>query len=130
MRSVRTAALAVIGLLAVGWVAIAVSNKARLLVAKNYFRHERPDWTPRLAKLGILRPVRMQIERGVSLNLDPEDLVSVSILRSHEWQPEIWESLKTRLGPGAVLLDVGAHIGIFSLKGAVAVGAQGRVVFI
>ena len=124
----RTAALAVIGLLVTGWVAIAASNKARLFVAKHYFPHEREDWTPRLASLGILRPVRMQVEQGVSLNLDPRDLVSVSILRSHVWQPEIWDSLKTRLGPGSVLLDVGAHIGVFSLKGASVVGPQGRVV--
>src|SRR4051812_44560205 len=117
MRFIRTAALAVIGLLALSWIAIAASNKARLFVAKHYFRHEPQDWTPRLAQLGIVRPVRMQLEPGVSLNLDPRDLVSVSILRSHEWQAEVWDSLKSRLGPGAVLLDVGAHIGIFSLKG-------------
>lgn len=127
MRFLRTAVLAVIGLLALSWVAIAVSNKARLLVAKNYFKHERQDWTPVLAKWGIVRPVRMQVDQGVSLNLDPQDLVSVSILRSHEWQPGVWTALQSRLMPGAVLLDVGAHIGYFSLKGAAMVGPKGRV---
>ena len=130
MRFLRTTAIAVIGLLALCWIAIAVSNKARLLVAKNYFRHERPDWTPRLAQLGIVRPVRMQVEQGVSLNLDPRDLVSVSILRSHEWQAGVWTALNSRLAPGAVLLDVGAHIGYFSLKGAAKVGPTGRIVSI
>ncbi len=128
MRFLRTAVLAVIGLLALSWVAIAVSNKARLLVAKNYFKHERQDWTPTLAKWGIVRPVRMQLEPGVSLNLDPQDLVSVSILRSHEWQAGVWTALNSRLMPGAVLLDVGAHIGYFSMKGAAKVGPKGRVV--
>jgi FkbM family methyltransferase len=118
----------VIGFLAIGWIAIAVSNKARLFVAKNYFKHEQPEWTARLATIGVLRPVRMQVEPGVSMNLDPRDLVSASILRSHSWQPEVWDSLNSRLAPGAVLIDVGAHIGIFSLKGAARVGPTGRVI--
>ena len=128
MKLIRTAALAVLGLLALSWVAIAVSNKARLLVAKNYLKNERPEWTPRLIKWGILRPVRVQVEQGVSLNLDPGDLVSYSILKNREWQPGVWTALDSRLGPGAVLLDVGAHIGYFSLKGAAKVGPKGRVV--
>ena len=128
MRFIRIAVLALIALFPTAWVAIAVSNKARLLVAKNYFKHERQEWTPGLAKAGILRPVRMQVEPGVSMNLDPQDLVSVTILRTRSWQPGVWDAINTGLSPGAVLLDVGAHIGIFSLKGAVAVGPKGRVI--
>ena len=89
---------------------------------------EVPDWTPRLAKLGILRPVRWNVEPGVSLNLDSRDLVSLNILRSRMWQPEVWDSLNGALPEGGVLLDVGAHIGYFSLKGAVKAGTKGRVV--
>lgn len=122
------AAIAVIGLLAASWIAIAASNKVRLLVAKNYFKHERPEWTPRLVKFGILRPVRMQVANGVNMKLDPGDLVSLTILRTRAWQPEIWDSLNTRLGPGAVLIDVGAHIGIFTLQGAARVGPTGKVI--
>ena len=109
-------------------VAVAVSNKARLPVAKNYFKHERPMLTPPLEKWGIIRPVRMLVEQGVSLNLAPQDLVVATILRTREWQPGVWRALTTRLGPGAVLLDVGAHIGYFSLKGAAKVGPAGRIV--
>lgn len=128
MRFIKMAAIAVIGLLAASWIAIAVSNKARLLVAKNYFKHEQPAWTPRLAKVGILRPVRMQVAPNVSMNLDPADLVSLTILRTRAWQPEVWDSLKSRLGPGAVLIDVGAHIGTFTLLGAARVGPSGKVI--
>ncbi len=128
MRFLRTAVLAVICLFALAWGAIAASNKARLLVAKNYFKHERIEWTPTLAQWGIVRPVRMQVEQGVSLNLDPRDLVSVSILRSREWQSGVWTALNSRLAPGAVMFDVGAHIGYFSLKGAARVGRMGRVI--
>ena len=69
----------------------------------------------------------MQVDEGVSLNLDPRDLVSVSILRSHEWQSGVWTALSSRLAPGAVLIDVGAHIGYFTMKGAAKVGPTGRV---
>lgn len=120
--------MALVFLLLLAWTAIAVSNKARLLVAKNYFKHERTEWTPALAKWGIVRTVRMQVEQGVSLNLDPRDLVSVSILRSRQWQTGVWDALNSRLSTGAVLLDVGAHIGYFSLKGAAKVGPTGRIV--
>ena len=129
MRFLRTAVwTAVLGSLPLLWIAVAVSNKARLLVTKNYFKHERPMLTPALEKWGIIRPVRMQVEQGVSLNLDPRDLVSATILRTREWQPGVWRALDTRLVPGAVLIDVGAHIGYFSLKGAAKVGPGGRVV--
>lgn len=83
---------------------------------------------PAMRRAGILRPVRLQVEPGVSFFLDPRDLVPVTILRTGEWQPEVWESLSPSLSPGAVFLDVGAHIGYFSMKAAVRVGAAGRVV--
>ena len=128
MKALRTLFLFVLGVLVLAWGAIAVSNKARLFVAKNYFKHEVPDWTPKLARYGILRPVRWRVEPSVSLNLDSRDLVSLNILRSRMWQPEVWDSLNGALPEGGVLLDVGAHIGYFSLKGAAKTGPKGRVV--
>lgn len=55
-------------------------------------------------------------------------LIAVTILRSAVWQPEVWDSLRPALSDGAVFLDVGAHIGYFSLKSAAVVGRNGRVV--
>jgi FkbM family methyltransferase len=83
---------------------------------------------PALLKAGILRPVRLQIEPGVSFLLDPRDFVPLTILRTGEWQPEVWESLSPSLSEGRVFMDVGAHIGYFTLKAAVRVGKTGRVV--
>jgi len=82
---------------------------------------------PALLKAGILRPVRLQIEPGVSFLLDPRDFVPLTILRTGEWQPEVWDSLSPSLSEGRVFLDVGAHIGYFSLKAAARVGKTGRV---
>src|SRR5437773_12364326 len=47
---------------------------------------------PAMFRLGVLRPARVEIERGLTLYLDPRDLVPVNILRTGEWQPEIWNA--------------------------------------
>jgi FkbM family methyltransferase len=85
---------------------------------------------PLLLRAGILHPVWVEIEPGVTLKLDPRDLVSRSILASlhTRWEPQIWEALSARLSPGAVFLDIGAHIGYYTLKASPRVGSQGRVI--
>jgi len=83
---------------------------------------------PALIRLGVLRPARVEIERGLTLYLDPRDLVPVNILRTGEWQPEIWNSISTALPKDGVFFDVGAHIGYYSVKAARRVGNGGRVV--
>ncbi|MBZ5593592.1 MAG: FkbM family methyltransferase [Acidobacteriia bacterium] len=91
-------------------------------------KHGIEGLAPYLCGLSVLRPVRLQVEPGVSFLLDPRDLIGVSILRSGVWQPEIWDSISPVLSQGNVFLDVGAHIGYFSMKAAARVGKTGRVV--
>ncbi len=79
-------------------------------------------------KAGTLKPVRVEVERGVNLLLDPGDLVAREILITGSWQPDVWRSIKNGLSPGAVFLDVGAHIGYDSLKASVRVGNEGKVI--
>src|SRR5437868_2900333 len=91
-------------------------------------KHAVQDLTPLLTKIGMLRPARVTVEPAVNFLLDPRDLVPLTILRTGEWQPEVWESLSPKLREGSVFLDVGAHIGYFSLKAAPKVGKTGRVI--
>lgn len=116
---------------------------ARPAAVVSYFRFE-TAWTehwpaktgkwalqrlvPVLSRSGMLPPVRVQVEPRASFLLDPRDLVSVTILRTGSWQPEIWQSLSSSLRADSVFLDVGAHIGYFSIKAAPQVGPNGRVV--
>ena len=80
-----------------------------------------------LQKTG-LKPARVEVEHGVNLLLDPDDFVSREILIGGVWQPEVWQSISDGLSPGAVFLDVGAHIGYDTLKASVKVGENGKVI--
>jgi FkbM family methyltransferase len=142
-KSIRIAKITLVSLLAIAGLIFAFSRVNRPATVRTYFRLEtawiehyprtQGKWTiqrlvPILFRIGVLGPARIEIEPGVSVLLDPRDLVPATILRTGEWQPEIWESISPALSEGSVFLDVGAHIGYFSLKAAIKVGKTGRVV--
>jgi len=85
---------------------------------------------PALVRVGLLRPVRVEVEPGITLTLNPEDAISRTILvnRAGQWEPEIWGAISSGLSQGAVFFDVGAHIGYDTLKASILVGDTGRVV--
>ena len=130
-------------LFAVGLLVFVVLRVNRPATVRGYYRLERAwsaHWPlkagsdfierlePAMLRTGLLGPARIEVEPGISFLLDPRDMVPVNILRSGEWQPEIWRSLSPALSEGSVFLDVGAHIGYFSIKAARKVGAAGRVI--
>jgi FkbM family methyltransferase len=75
-------------------------------------------------------PVRMEVESGVSMLLDPEDDVSSVILNTGQWEAESWAITKLHLPVGGTFVDAGAHIGYYSLKAARVVGPKGHVIAI
>ena len=83
-----------------------------------------------LVNTGIIGPVRVEVEPGVNLLLDPTDFIARSLLLSDRtrWEPDVWNAIGSGLQPGAVFIDVGANIGYDSLKAARLVGGAGRVV--
>lgn len=140
---VRKIILAIVfTLLAIPILAVAFSHANRPAFVRSYFWLEQ-QWVehwpvthqkwevqklaPVLCRMGLLSPVRVQVEPGVSFLLDPRDLLSVSILRGGSWQPELWDSMSPSLSEGGVFFDVGAHIGYFSLKASLKVGRTGHV---
>lgn len=57
------------------------------------------------------------------------DTVILPWLQEHgEWEPAVAKALSELAAPGAVVLDVGAHVGIFTLALSRLVGPEGRVV--
>jgi FkbM family methyltransferase len=75
-------------------------------------------------------PVWMQVEPGIRMQLDPYDLVSRVILETGTWEPESVQAAADHLSPGATFVDVGAHIGYYSLKAAGMVGPKGHILAI
>ena len=73
-------------------------------------------------------PAWVQVEPGITMLLDPEDYVSREILRTGAWEKESWDAIRQHLPAGAVFVDVGAHIGYYSLKAASVVGMGGHVI--
>jgi FkbM family methyltransferase len=131
--------------LAVALLAVGRTDRGQVWLVRSFLRVERV-WNivvppksgkgligklePFMSRIGLLRPVWLQVEPGINMLLDPSDLVSKSILTSlhSRWDRAVWEAISPRLSDGQVMLDVGAHIGYFTLKGSVRVGKSGRVV--
>ena len=134
--------IALVLILALGLALVATAHVNRTATVKAYFQAERAwirYWpmdtgrysverlVPVLCKAGVLAPVRLEVEPHLSFLLNPLDVVPATILRAGEWQPEVWRSIEPSLPEGSVFLDVGAHIGYFSMKAAAKVGNAGRV---
>ena len=143
-RIARAAVIALVVALVIGG-ALQLFEGGRIFTVRSYVRLERAwsrdlpiaaakgalrSFEPVLVRAGVLRPVRVTVEPGVSLLLDPNDDVSRTILvsRSNRWEPEVWDAISSGLSDGAVFLDVGAHIGYDSLKASTRVGDSGRIV--
>ena len=75
-------------------------------------------------------PIWMEVEPGMKMQLDPYDLVSRTILETGAWEPESAQAVAEHLSPKATFVDVGAHIGYYSLKAATMVGPDGHVISI
>ncbi|MFQ5513649.1 MAG: FkbM family methyltransferase [Myxococcota bacterium] len=65
------------------------------------------------------------VVEGHRLTLDPEDSLRLSVMGCY--QPGATALLKRRVRTGAIVVDVGAHIGYFTLLLARCVGPEGRV---
>ncbi len=85
---------------------------------------------PVFETFGPFEPVWTQVEPGIKMQLDPYDLVSRKILETGVWEPESIQAVADHLSPNATFMDVGAHIGYYSLKAATMVGPNGHVISI
>lgn len=73
-------------------------------------------------------PAWVQVEPGVKMRLDANDLISRVILETGVWDEETWLAMQRHLGPGSTFVDIGAHDGYCSLKAARVVGLSGQVI--
>jgi FkbM family methyltransferase len=111
----------------------AARTQAYFAIQRQWMAHwplEHGKALPRLIQPALqpFTPVWVQVEPGVKMLLDPYDFVSKEILETGVWEAQSWEIIGRTLGAGATFVDIGAHIGYYSLKAAPLVGPTGRVI--
>lgn len=110
-------------------------TQAYFAVQRQWMAHwpfQSGKYAPRILLSGVLPavPVWYQVEPKIRMRLDPEDLVSRTILETGGWERVSFGMVSEHLGAGATFIDVGADIGYYSLKAAPMVGAAGHVIAI
>ena len=73
------------------------------------------------------RPLVANIAGLGSMKLEPWDLIDSRIYFFGEWEPAISKYMREAIRPGAVVADIGANIGYYTLLMSRAVGPAGRV---
>src|SRR4051812_37884637 len=99
------------------------SELRRHLVTSAEFRRNNPDFAQTNDRTIVIK----EIAPGVRLFLDLADhVIGLNILRGQYERHEI-AFARRALAPDDVAIDVGAHIGYFTMLMAAAVGASGRI---
>ena len=83
---------------------------------------------PVFETFGPFEPVWTQVEPGMKMQLDPYDMVSRKILETGVWEAGSIHAVADHLSPDGTFIDVGAHIGYYSLKAATMTGPNGHVI--
>src|SRR5262249_54527047 len=100
---------------------ISVNTLAEDFLASTEFRRRAA-----LLQADLAEPVLADLGSFFML-VDPHDFVGHAILIEGTYEPHVVTAVRSHLSPGGVLLDVGAHVGYFSLIAAERVGPLGRV---
>jgi FkbM family methyltransferase len=69
-----------------------------------------------------------RLVNGMPIEVDPRDLIGSEILRSWMWESETVRFVWGWLRAGLTVLDVGAHVGQYTLLASGLVGPAGRVI--
>jgi FkbM family methyltransferase len=81
-------------------------------------------------KIGMLRPEWYEFRPGLWMQLNVRDLIQQTILLEGIWDPFLTSFIESTLKPGDVFIDVGAHVGYFTLLAGARVGLSGTVLAI
>ena len=81
-------------------------------------------------RIGLVGAEWYEFRPGLWMLLNMRDLVQQTILLEGAWDPDLSTFIETNLSPGDVFIDVGAHVGYFTLLAARRVGPRGTVLSI
>jgi FkbM family methyltransferase len=78
---------------------------------------DKPVWIGRVVELG----------NGMRIEVDPRDVVGRKIMQAGYFEPETVRFIERYVKPGMTVLDIGAHVGQYSLLASGLVGPSGAV---
>jgi FkbM family methyltransferase len=81
-------------------------------------------------KIGVLRSEWYEFQPGLWMQLNVRDLIQQTILLEGMWDPTLTRFIESTLKPGDMFIDVGAHVGYFTLLAGRQVGPAGTVLSI
>jgi FkbM family methyltransferase len=81
-------------------------------------------------KIGLLDSEWYEFRPGLWMRLNVRDLVQQTIFLEGVWDPSLTNFIESFLHPGDVFIDVGAHVGYFTLLASRRVGPAGTVLSI
>jgi len=81
-------------------------------------------------KIGLLGSEWYEFQPGLWMRLNIRDLVQQTILLEGVWDPALTRFIQRTLSPNDVFIDVGAHVGYFTLLASRRVGPGGTVLSI
>jgi FkbM family methyltransferase len=81
-------------------------------------------------KIGMVNAEWYEFQPGLWMRLNVRDLIQQTILLEGMWDPALTGFIESTLKPGNVFIDVGAHVGYFTLLAGRRVGPSGAVLSI
>jgi FkbM family methyltransferase len=77
--------------------------------------------------LRLQTETEVTVAGGSRMRVRTDDLIGRTLAVSGVWEPNVTDAFRRALAPGDVCLDIGAHIGYYTLLAARLVGSRGRV---
>ena len=77
--------------------------------------------------LQLQEEAEVTIAGGSRMRVRTDDMIGRVIAISGEWEPNVTAAFKRVLSPGDVCLDIGAHVGYYTLLASRLVGPEGHV---
>jgi FkbM family methyltransferase len=81
-------------------------------------------------RIGLLTSEWYEFQPGLWMKVNARDLIQQTVLLEGVWDPSLTGFIESSLGPGDVFIDVGAHVGYFTLLASRQVGPAGAVLSI
>lgn len=76
----------------------------------------------------FFRPKASSVIHGLKMELDPMEWIQIDLLQRRQLESSLGVLLQEKLRPGDTFVDVGSHVGFYSLQARHFVGATGRVI--